>query len=949
MNIDLTKLSDTYFKISNHVKKSIKDPLNYKYKILDNGLKILYIEDTDTSSSAMALNIKIGSNHDYPDYLGIAHFLEHMLFMGSTKYPQENIFLKKVLSSGGMSNAFTSDTATCYFFNVPSFAFLEIADIFSSFLTDPLFNLSSVEREVNAVNSEHQKNLLNDSWKFLQILKLHVNTNHPFCKFTTGTLTTLLKNNTKEMQILLREALIKFYNTFYSSDLMTLFVYTNSISSVEGAIDNMFSKVSIKDHSSAPIFPNNIFKLEKKDNNLQIIEFNSCDDKYRTYVIWELHNSKNYDISLDILKSLFIKKSPGSLYDILLKKKYIYKISFGILVHYEKSCLLTLKIKLTKFGYINYLNVLAIIQDYINKIILFSKDTYKILYDEINVLNRIDFINYSKKQNIELLIELISTINNINISIPNIFIYRLYGPDFDTTYLNTLELLKSMTQPVIIKCKKSALELSNKSFKIEPYYQTAYNEFNVLTKELRFSQQLIMPLKNLYIPQNIKLINTVRNVTYPINITERYLDKSKLSSHKYYIDFKNEFLSLNSAVYLDIIFPTLFLNSDNFNKIDKFLGINLYLIGLKREFEYVFDDIMRAGYQVSIELVNDKIRIYIIGLTENFIDVCIKILEILFTFKTKNITKETFDFARQIFKNELINFKFKQPYQKTFDVLLNKLSQYYVSIDSLINAINNDSFVHDSIIDICNLCFGSAIVKCIFGGNINLKNEHISGFITYLNNHVGSYNEKYIKNINNSEKYIEIIVKNNNYEDKNIVLQYMVKLDTIIDEKVDDWDKKLCSSILLNNIASYLYFDELRTKSQLGYIVSVKLESINGDLNCKELYIMFIVQSSNSTLKNLIDKTTTFFNTLKEHIDEITDQTFDHLKTGLNDSLLQKYMNLNEKLLKYREIILTDSPLFNKNILLAKALKNIDKKYFIKYFNDRFFVNKQIIVVAIEN
>jgi secreted Zn-dependent insulinase-like peptidase len=59
----------------------------YKHLFLPNGLKALLIADPTADKSAAALDVKIGGAVDPKPYYGLAHFLEHMLFMGTENTP----------------------------------------------------------------------------------------------------------------------------------------------------------------------------------------------------------------------------------------------------------------------------------------------------------------------------------------------------------------------------------------------------------------------------------------------------------------------------------------------------------------------------------------------------------------------------------------------------------------------------------------------------------------------------------------------------------------------------------------------------------------------------------------------------------------------------------------------------------------------------------------------
>lgn len=65
--------------------KSKNDTLKYKYIELPNKLKCMLIRDTETQKSSASLSVGIGSLDDPEDAQGLAHLLEHMLFMGKIK------------------------------------------------------------------------------------------------------------------------------------------------------------------------------------------------------------------------------------------------------------------------------------------------------------------------------------------------------------------------------------------------------------------------------------------------------------------------------------------------------------------------------------------------------------------------------------------------------------------------------------------------------------------------------------------------------------------------------------------------------------------------------------------------------------------------------------------------------------------------------------------------
>ena len=118
---------------------------------------------------------------------GLTHFCEHMLFLGTDKYPSENEYEKFISAHGGMCNAFTSDDHTNYHFDIApehlhvrTFqlnsawwvhfrTFQGALDRLAQFFLSPLFTESATEREVMAIDSENSNNLQNDAWRLDQL------------------------------------------------------------------------------------------------------------------------------------------------------------------------------------------------------------------------------------------------------------------------------------------------------------------------------------------------------------------------------------------------------------------------------------------------------------------------------------------------------------------------------------------------------------------------------------------------------------------------------------------------------------------------------------------------------------------------------------------------------------------------------------------------------------
>ena len=101
-------------------------------------------------------------------------------------------------------------------------------DRFAQFFLCPLFSESATDREVNAVDSEHVKNIPIDSRRLSQLRKATCDQSHPYSKFGTGNISTL-SAIPKEKGINVRQELLKFHEKWYSANLMSLVILGRGI------------------------------------------------------------------------------------------------------------------------------------------------------------------------------------------------------------------------------------------------------------------------------------------------------------------------------------------------------------------------------------------------------------------------------------------------------------------------------------------------------------------------------------------------------------------------------------------------------------------------------------------------------------------------------------------------------------------------------------------------
>eukprot|EP00927_Polykrikos_kofoidii_P083199 TRINITY_DN8471_c0_g1_i2.p1 TRINITY_DN8471_c0_g1~~TRINITY_DN8471_c0_g1_i2.p1 ORF type:complete len:1107 (-),score=193.48 TRINITY_DN8471_c0_g1_i2:165-3296(-) len=236
------------------IEKPHTDHREYRHIVLPNALRAIVISDCKCDKAAAALSVKVGSIFDPKEVQGLAHFCEHMLFLGTKKYPQEDEYNSFLSKHGGASNAYTADCVTNYYFGVSPDHLDAALDRFSQFFVSPLFTESATDRELQAVDSEHSKNRQSDVWRMNQLLKNDANPKHPLQHFGTGSSETL-KTIPEKDGYPVRQRLLEFHSKYYSANLMCLVVLgKESLEDLEALVRKYFEAV-VNKNATVPSGP----------------------------------------------------------------------------------------------------------------------------------------------------------------------------------------------------------------------------------------------------------------------------------------------------------------------------------------------------------------------------------------------------------------------------------------------------------------------------------------------------------------------------------------------------------------------------------------------------------------------------------------------------------------------------------------------------------------------
>ncbi|WP_339878203.1 insulinase family protein [Pseudidiomarina gelatinasegens] len=200
------------------ITKSPTDQRSYRIIELDNALRCVLVHEPEARQSSAALAVAAGHFHDPNNAHGLAHFLEHMLFLGTEKYPDANSYQAFISGHGGNHNAWTGTEFSNYYFTVDAAYFDQALDRFMRFFYQPLFDAKWVKKELQSIESEFQLKRQDELRRLYQVHKATSNPKHPFSKFSVGNLSTLKDS----AQATLQQQLQQFFQRWYCARRMTL-------------------------------------------------------------------------------------------------------------------------------------------------------------------------------------------------------------------------------------------------------------------------------------------------------------------------------------------------------------------------------------------------------------------------------------------------------------------------------------------------------------------------------------------------------------------------------------------------------------------------------------------------------------------------------------------------------------------------------------------------------
>lgn len=782
-----------------HPEKSNQDDRDYRSLRLSNGLKVVLISDPLTDKSGASLDVHVGHLSDPWEIPGLAHFLEHMLFLGTEKYPDENEYNQFLSLHGGSSNAYTDSDHTNFYFDVTPQHFEGTLDRFSQFFLQPLFTESATDRELKAVNSENDKNLASDAWRIMQLERSMSKEGHVYGKFGTGNSDTLEKDpKAKDMNV--RDALLKFHGEWYSSNIMALAVLSNEtldelealvLKYFEGVVDK---KVSVPEWQDHPYIEeaSMVHLTPIKDIRQLNLRFPIPD-----YSVHYLSKPVSY------VSHLIGHEGKGSLLSELKSLGYVNQLVAGLKEGAKGFSFFVVDVDLTETGIDKTDEIITLVFQYLQ---MLRQDGIKEwIFEECRHINDMQFRFKDKERPMNYVRTLALRLHDFPLGeiLNGPWKMTEFKPDLIEDVLK--RLIPQNLHAIIIG--QSFSEITDQTekwygtkFKRQPISQDKLSSWTRLDTHPR----LHLPAPNDFIPTDFELAKRDEDHTLGA-IVPSILAETSLSRLWFLQD--TEFLLPKACINIEILSPLAYASPHHSNLSTMF--VRVFQDALT---EYSYDAEM-AGLEYSLSPTKYGMSLDIRGYHQKQ-DILLKV--IMNKMKTFQVDETRFDVLKEAYVRALKNFEMEQPHTHATYGAQVLLTEKIWTKEEMLKAATEDDLTASALQLFIPQLLARVQVELFIHGN--LTPEKAEDIMKIVESSLGPNVVALPRHAVNRGRQVALESKAVHHH---IVENAIHKSSCIVTifEVGSDQSRRNMLLELFSQIIREPCFNTLRTKEQLGYIV----------------------------------------------------------------------------------------------------------------------------------
>ncbi|KOX69206.1 Insulin-degrading enzyme [Melipona quadrifasciata] len=863
-----------------NIVKSPNDKREYRGLLLFNKMRVLIISDPSTDKSAAALNVNIGNLSEPDDLPGLAHFCEHMLFLGTEKYPEKNDYNKYLSQNGGTYNASTHMDHTLYYFDVHAEKLRGALDRFAQFFIAPLFTEALTELELNAVHLECEKNLANDTWRLDQLDKSSADPKHPFSKFSTGNKETL-DVIPKQKGINVREKLLEFHDKFYSSNIMALSVLgKESLDELEQMIVELFSQVKNKD-ITVPTWPQHPFNpKEHFQHKWYVVPIKDIRNLHIIFPIPDLR--EHYKAApAHYISHLLGHEGEGSLLSLLKAKGWCNSLGSGKRLGARGFSFFAVFVDLTEEGIQHVDDIVLLTFQYIN--MLKKHGSVEWIYNEYRDIANINFRFKEKGYPCDYTTGIAQILYDYPMEEILIaeHLFPLWKPDLITWVMEYLKP-ENVRVHVVAKLYENITDESEKWYGVK--FKKEKISQNIISKwiDAGLNSDLNLPPKNEFILEKFDIKPAESTISkFPIIIEDTSLIRLWFKQD-------DEFLIPKANLFIDFVSPLAYM--DPFSCNLTYIFVLLFRDALN-EYAYAADIV-----GLKWELTNSKygMTLGIVGYDDKQHVLLNKIIDKMINFK---VDPKRFEIWKE-------------------NVCVVTFYVYYLTVEKVQNFIPQFlSKIH---------------MECLIHGNITMSEaiETAKSIESKLSNalpHMVPLPSRQL--ILHREIKLEdgcqflFETKTKFHSSSCTQVYYQTGLQSTESNMLLE---------LLAQILSEPCFTTLRTKEQLGYIVFSGVRRTNGAQGLR-----IIVQSDRHP-KYVEQRINMFLNSMLQHILTMTEEEFYAHKESLAIRRLEKPKQMTALSAIFWSEITSQQYNFDRANIEVGYLRTITQEQILKFYKEIF-------------
>ena len=866
-------------------RKSPNDTREYRYLILPNQLKALLVSDPETDKSAAALAVYRGSFHEPDSRPGLAHFLEHMLFIGTETYPEVDSFQQYITANGGSSNAYTALDHTNYFFDIKNSALDEGLDRFGHFFIDPLLSPEYVEREKNAVHSEYQMQIKDDGWRGYMVSKQGLNPEHPGHRFTIGSLDTLQGN--------VKADLDRWFAQNYSADQMGLVVLSNaSLDDLQALVEPLFNQVA--NYNIGPDYPT---VPAYTDAQLPaMITSQTQKNAVRLSIAFPVPSTLPYYRTKpeQYISNMLGHEGEGSLHSLLIQRGWIESLGAGTQSFDRNTSLISANFELTQAGSNHVPEIMGLFFAQIDMLKSVEPEAWR--YSEQARVAELAFQFQEGGSTVGFVYQMAPRLNEYPpedlLAAP--YLMEGFKPDL------IKDLLARMTPENVL------VELAMPDFQsptVEPWFAVPF----ALTQgpvpvAMPDNPPLNLPAANPFLPENLSLLEPD---DAPIDLA---VDQPGLLL---WLDTDVSFTTPRANIAIELAVPGGLVSLRDASIARLFTRL------VNDELTQSTYPALLAGLGYNLSRTASGFAINISGYNDKQADFLAFVIDQLLTAP---LAESRFDSIKQSLIRDLENAAKDKPYNQTLTALNDTLLG--TSWPAQAQATLLADLTLDELSSWRSEQFERLSVRGGLHGNVALDDAEALAdlLITLLPLDRVAHSRPAVTQLTESMD-IDLAVDHNDAA----LLLYV--------QDPDDSFASRAKSALAGQLLRSPFFSSLRTDQQLGYVVSAgirRMDTQSGNL--------FLVQSPSAGVAHIENAVIEFLQDYLAQWDAMTEAAFEQQKAGLMTRLLEKDKNLNQRSQRYWQNLAEENYRFDTNQQIAElvnALTKAEMKAFLEDVTER--------------